>query len=197
MRAAVPKVTALYPERRDRVRVELDGEPWRTLPAGAVVAVGLLVGTVLDRERARDLRRAVRRSEALRDAAAALSRRDHSAAGLGAVLEQRGLAAPERREAVETLARLGYVDDARFAARRAATLAARGHGDEAIRFDLDRQGLDHEQVEVALATLDPERERASAIAARTSDPLPKTARRLATKGFSAESIESALGLLDA
>ena len=47
-------MTALRPERRDRVRVELDGEPWRTLPAGAVVAAGLLVGTSSDRERARD-----------------------------------------------------------------------------------------------------------------------------------------------
>ena len=37
-------VTALHPERRDRVRVDLDGEPWRTLPAAAVVSAGLRVG---------------------------------------------------------------------------------------------------------------------------------------------------------
>ena len=37
----MPTVTGLHPERRDRVRVELDGAPWRTLPAAAVVSAGL------------------------------------------------------------------------------------------------------------------------------------------------------------
>ena len=174
-----------------------DGEPWRTLPAGAVVAAACWSGRLLDRERARELRRGVRRAGG---PARTQPTRFRGATGRPRVSrpssKQRGIAGPERVEAVKTLLSLGYVDDARFAARRAATLAARGHGDEAIRFDLDRQGLDREQVEAALATLAPERERASAIAARSSDPLPKTARRLATKGFSAESIESALGVLD-
>ncbi len=189
------RVTALHPERRDRVRVELDGEPWRTLPAAAVVSAGLMIGVELDRERARDLRRAVRRSAALASAASALSRRDRSVAGLDAVLERRGIAAPERAGAVETLSRLGYLDDARFAAARAAAVAARGFGDEAIRFDLAGQGLAAEHVESALAGLEPEAARARALAGGTG-PDARTARRLAAKGFSAESIESALGLVD-
>jgi SOS response regulatory protein OraA/RecX len=191
----MPRVTALREERRDRVRVELDGAPWRTLPAAAVVAAGLMVGVEVDRERARELRRAVRRTEALTSAAGALSRRDRSAAGLDAALERRGIAAPERADAVETLSRLGYLDDARFAAGRAAALAARGFGDEAIRFDLDRQGLDGERIEAAVASLEPEAARAAAIAGREGTDA-RTARRLAARGFSAESIESALGVLD-
>ena len=67
--APMRTVTALHPERRDRVRVDLDGEPWRTLPAAAVVSAGLRVGAALDRERARELGRSLRRFEAL-DAAA-------------------------------------------------------------------------------------------------------------------------------
>src|SRR4051794_31813061 len=123
-------VTALHPERRDRVRVELDGTAWRTLPAAAVVAAGLAVGMALDRPRARELRRALKRSAALETAARALARRDRSRAGLEAVLEQRGIAAGQREAAVETLERLGYVDEERFAASRAGSLAARGYGDE-------------------------------------------------------------------
>ncbi len=190
------RVTALRSERRDRVRVELDGEPWRTLPAAAVVSAGLRVGAELDRERARELRRAVRRSDALERAAAALSRRDRSAAGLDAVLERRGVAAPERAQAVEAMSRLGYLDDARFAASRAAVLAGREFGDEAIRFDLERQGLGGEQIDDAVRSLDPEADRARTIAARAGSA-PRAARRLAAKGFSADSIESALGMVDA
>jgi regulatory protein len=191
----MPRVTALHPEPRDRVRVDLDGRPWRTFPTGAVVSVGLIVGTELDRPRARELRRAMRRSDALDKAAAALSRRDRSAAGLAAVLERRGVAEPERLQAVQTLSTLGYVDDVRFANERAASLARRGMGDEAIRFDLEQQGVHREQVESALGVLEPEAVRARQLAAG-SESAAKTARRLAGKGFSAESIESVVGILD-
>ena len=133
----MPRITALRPERSERVRVELDGAAWRTLPTGAIVAAGLSVGSELDRVRARELARALRRSRALTAASAALSRRDRSAAGLEAYLGARKIAAADRAQAVETLERLGYVDDARFAADRAAQLARRGFGDEGIRCRLE------------------------------------------------------------
>src|SRR5690242_166565 len=147
----MPTVTALRPGRRDRVSVELDGAPWRTLPAAAVVAAGLGVGTILDRTRARALRRALRRTAALDAAGRALARRDRSPAGLQAVLERRGIPGAEREAAVETLERLGYVDEGRFAGSRAEALARRGYGDEAIRFDLEREGVGGEAVADALA----------------------------------------------
>ena len=188
----MPTVTALQPERRDRVRVDLDGAPWRTLPAAAVVAAGLRVGAVLDRPRARELRRALRRTEALDAAGRALARRDRSPAGLEAVLERRGVAAGERQAAVETLERLGYVDERRFAESRAAALAGRGYGDEAIRFDLEREGVGGEAASQALASLEPEHERAVALVAGGKDDA-KTARRLLARGFSPETVEGALG----
>ncbi len=185
-------VTALRPERRGRVLVELDGAPWRIVPAAAAVAAGLRVGGPLDRERARELRRALRRVTARDTAARALSHRDRSAAELGAHLEQRGIDGPRARETVAAMQSLGYVDDGRFASSRARAMAARGYGDEAIRWDLEQRGLDPSAVEAALHELEPESGRAAALAARLG-PGPKAARTLAAKGFSTEVIEEALG----
>ena len=142
--------------------------------------------------RARELARALRRSRALTAASAALSRRDRSAAGLEAYLGARKIAAADRAQAVETLERLGYVDDARFAADRAAQLARRGFGDEGIRCRLEEERLGSEQIDAALAALAPEAERARALTAG-GDVTPKLARHLAGKGFSAEAIEAVLG----
>ena len=72
-------------------------------------------------------------------------------------------------------------------------MAERGYGDEAIRWDLAGRGVESEDLEAGLASLEPERERALAVAARLGGG-PKAARTLAAKGFSAESIEAAVGL---
>jgi regulatory protein len=186
-----PRVTALVEERRGRLRVELDGEPWRTLPVAAVVAARLTVGPELDRARARELRRELRRFEALELAMRALARRDHSRAGLDARLEHRGMSPEERRQALATLAGGGYVDDARFAAGRAAGLADRGYGDEAIRFHLEHEGVAAAAIEAALAGLPEERQRAL-IEFERAGADAKAARRLAAKGFSFDSIEALL-----
>jgi len=186
----MPKVTALREERPDRVHVELDGITWRTVPVAAVLAAELRVGTELDRNRARLLRRALRRTSALDVAAKALSRRDRSTAGTNDFLARRGFTLAERGEAVRSLAQLGYLDDGRFASSRAHALASRGYGDDAIRFDLERQDLGRELIDAALAGLAPEAERARAAAAALEGP--KAFRRLASKGFSFEAIEAAL-----
>jgi regulatory protein len=190
----MPTVTGLHPERRDRVRVELDGAPWRTLPAAAVVSAGLRLGVLLDRERARELRGAIRRTEALDAAGRALARRDRSVKGLESVLERGGVSALERTRAVETFERLGYLDDDRYAATRAAALADRGYGDEAIRFQLAREGLDEERAAAAVEGLAHELDRARRLCT-TAEPPRRTAARLTRRGFSVETIESVLGPL--
>ena len=96
-------------------------------------------------------------------------------------------------EAVEAMQALGYLDDARYAAARAGDMAKRGYGDEAIRWDLVGRGVGSDDVEAGLASLEPEHERAAVVAARLGGG-PKAARTLAGKGFSAESIEAAVGL---
>ena len=58
----------------------LDGESWRTLPAEVVLRAGLDVGVELDRERARRLRRELKRHDAMSSAARALPRNRNSTA---------------------------------------------------------------------------------------------------------------------
>lgn len=128
------------------------------------------------------------RPDALETALRALRSRDRSAAELGARLQQRGIGAAEQAHALETLERIGYVDDERYARARAEQLSERGSGDALIRHDLERRGLAAEHVEAALARLEPEATRAARIVARRG-PGPKTARYLASRGFAAESLE--------
>jgi SOS response regulatory protein OraA/RecX len=186
-----PRVTALRPERRGRIAVELDGERWRTLPVEVVATVGLVVGRDLDRPALRELRRALRRSEALASATKTLRHRDVSVQRLAQRLESAAIAPAARAEALDVLARAGLVDDARLAERRADELAERGFGDEAIRHDLEGQGVPAELREQAIAALPGESERARTIVARRG-PGPKTARYLAAKGFGEDAVEAAL-----
>lgn len=169
-------VTALRERPRGRVVVELDGAPWRTLPADAVVRSGLLVGTTLDRPTARTLARELRRAEALGVAVRALRHRDLSRRALEARIES-----PARAEALEALERSGILDDRRAAAGRASALAGRGWGDEAIRYRLEGEGFAGEPLEAALAALEPEQERARALVAKG-----RSERWLAGRGFAPE-----------
>ena len=188
----MPFVTALRERPRGRVEVELDGAPWRVVPADAVVRAGLLVGRSLDRETARTLGRELRRARALDVAARALRYRDHSRRSLEERLARRDVRPDASDAALAALERAGLVDDARVASTRAGTLAERGYGDAAIRFDLERQGLAGELVEGAVAALVPERDRARRLVERRGAD-PKTARWLAGRGFDAASVEDAIG----
>jgi SOS response regulatory protein OraA/RecX len=188
-------ITALRERPRGRVEIVLDGMPWRLVPADAVVRTGLVVGRALDRETARALGRELRRSEALGVALRALRHRDHSRSSLAARLAERGTRAATLEDAIETLERAGLVDDGRVGAARAGELARKGFGDAAIRFALEREGLAAEVVSEALATVEPEPERARALLdgrGRT----PKTVRWLAAKGFDASTLEDLGGFAD-
>ena len=122
-------------------------------------------------------------------AARARRHRDRSPAQVAERLARAGVTDAKADDALETRERVGDVDDARFAANRASALAARGMGDEAIRHDLEAAGV---QADEALAGLEPEADRARAIAARLGRTA-RTAAQLARKGFSEESIEAAVG----
>jgi SOS response regulatory protein OraA/RecX len=107
---------------------------------------------------------------------------------LQARLAERGTSATTLEDAIETLERAGLVDDARVGAARAEELARRGFGDAAIRFTLEGEGLAVEVVSEALATLEPEPERARTLLDRRGRT-PKTVRWLAAKGFDAATLE--------
>ena len=183
-------MTALRTASRGRVRVELDGAPWRTLPLEAVARVGISEGTDLDRERLRTLARELRRSRALGVAGRALARRDLSEQRVHERLARAGIAPAGADEAVGALRGAGVLDDRRFASARAAALAKRGLGDAAIRFDLERQGIPAPALEAALSEVEPERDRAERIVSRRGGGTA-TARYLGRRGFGEEAVEAA------
>lgn len=135
------------------------------------------------------------RPDAVEQALRALRHRDRSTAELDARLAKRGVGPAEREEALETLERIGYVDDERFARTRAEQLAARGSGDALIRHDLEGRGIAVEHVEAAIADLEPERERAARITERRGRSV-KTARYLASRGFGPDALEGAVARED-
>jgi SOS response regulatory protein OraA/RecX len=128
------------------------------------------------------------REDAVQTALRALRFRDRTSAELAARLERRGVGEAERERALETLERIGYVDDGRFARSRAEQLAARAAGNELIRHDLEQRGVAPERVQEALAELEPERDRAAAIVAARGRG-PRTARYLASRGFAEDAVE--------
>lgn len=185
-----PTVTALRAARPGRVAVELDGAPWRTLPAEAVLKAGVTLGRPLDRPRARLLRRELRRLEALSAAGRALRGRDLAAAEVERRLERAGVAPAPRAETLAVLDRTGLVDDRRFASDRAGALAARGYGDAWIRWDLDRRGVAAELVEEAIGALEDERARAEKLVEERGGGA-RVARGLARRGFGEDAVEAA------
>jgi SOS response regulatory protein OraA/RecX len=187
----LPTVTALRDDRRGRVAVELDGAPWRVLPADVVVRAGRFEGRALDREALRLVRCELRRAEALRTAGLALRSRDLSRRRLAERLA-RSVPPPAAAESIATLERAGLVDDERVAGTRAAALADRGWGDEAIRHRLRAEAFDEAVVGEAVDGLEPERERARRLIERRG-PGPRTARYLSGRGFGEDAVEAALG----
>jgi regulatory protein len=129
------------------------------------------------------------RADALALATRALARREHSARTLRDRLLRSGVAGDEADDVVEELRRRGLLDDGRFAEERARVLAERGKGDAAIRFDLERAGVERAVVEDALAELEPEAERAAALVGRRG-ATSATARLLASRGFDEAVVEA-------
>lgn len=183
-----PTVTGLRERRGGRVAVELDGTPWRVLPADAVVRTALRVGRALDRPTARELARELRRAEALTEATRSLAATARSRRDLERRLDRAGHTATAREEALAGLAHAGLLDDARLAEARAAQLARRGYGDAGIRADLQRRLIPAEIAADAVAALEPEIERARRLlAAQTLTPA--LIRRLSGRGFSRDTLE--------
>jgi SOS response regulatory protein OraA/RecX len=181
-------VTALRERKRGKVAVELDGRPWRVLPADAVVRAGLSVGRSLDRHTARELAREVRRARALAAATRSLAVSGRSQQALEQRLAQAGHSAAARDGAIAALSRVGVLDDARLARNRAELLARRGYGDAAIRTDLRRRLIPAEAIAEALAGLEPELDRIRPRLEGESVS-PALLRRLAARGFSRETLD--------
>ncbi len=187
-------MTRLRARGSGRVGVELDGRPWRVIPAEAVLVAGLAVGRAVDRATARTLGRELRRLEARGQALRALRFRDHTVASLDQRLAERGAAPRVRRETLAAAERAGLVDDGRLARERATLLAGRGFGNGMIAADLEHRGVPDGEIRAALALLEPEPDRVARIIEARGRTVA-TARHLAAKGFSEEALETLIAEL--
>src|SRR4051795_1480182 len=99
------------------------------------------------RRRTRNARRLAAEPDPIDVAARALRHRDRSRAQVAERLARAGVDDQQGVDALDTLERVGYVDDGRYAANRAAALAERGFGDAGIRHDLEQAGVQAEALE--------------------------------------------------
>jgi SOS response regulatory protein OraA/RecX len=183
-----PTVTGLRERKRGRVAVELDGKPWRTLPADVVVRTELTVGRRLDRTKGRELARELRRTKALASVTRSLAVSARSARALEMRLARAGYSAAASEDAIEALDRAGLLDDTRLAETRAELLARRGYGDAGIRADLRRRLISADTAADAVARLEPELERARRLLSGEGIT-PTVLRRLSGRGFSRDTLE--------
>ena len=148
----------------------------------------------LDRPLARSLARELRRERALGTAVRSLRARPLAERRLRERLRNRGVRPDAAEAAVATLSDAGFLDDAQLARGRALALAERGWGDAAIEARLACEGLPPPEVELAIAELQPEAERAARVGRGLA---PRKAwGLLQRRGFDPETIESVLGSLD-
>jgi regulatory protein len=126
------------------------------------------------------------REEAIDAAARLLRHADRSRSELEQRLAAKGIEPEAVQEALDTLVRVGILDDARTAALRAERLAERGYGDAWIRAELERRSL---PVEDTLAELEAENQRAARILERKG----VNAAWLARRGFDPEVVAAVAG----
>jgi regulatory protein len=190
----MPTLTKLSRSGPGRVALEVDGTPWRTVPAAVVVRAGLAAGLALDRPTLRRVRTELRRAKAQAVAGRALARRDLTARELEARLERAGLAPDEIEETTAKAVSLGVVDDERFARARADQLAERGYGDAYVRAKLRAAGVTEALTREAVERLPPETGRARPLVERRAADPRKTAAYLVRRGFAPDTIEEVLAV---
>lgn len=190
----VPIVTAIRACGRDRVEVFLDNRSWRKVPLECAAVARLGVGVPLDRFRARELGRALRRHRALAVAARTLRAATHSRASLDARLAARGVGVEDRDSTVDLLQRTGIIDDERTAENRARVLAERGQGNAGISIDLEARGFPAAAITISLDSLESEAVRAARVVAARGASI-RTARLLAARGFDHDTIEAVIAIV--
>ena len=129
-----------------------------------------------------------------------LDRRDYSRAELRRKLAEKGFDDAASERAVERLAELGFVDDARYAPIVVRHYAAKGYGAQRIRAELQRRGVSKELWDEAMEELPPQEgtlDRLLRARLRGADPGDRAALKKATdalcrKGFGWDEISAAV-----
>ena len=132
-------------------------------------------------------------------ALAMLDRRDYSRAELLKKLVEKGETEDDAAAAVERLAELGFVDDARYAPIVVRHYAAKGYGPQRVKQELQRRGIPRELWDTAMEQM-PEQDdtvdRLLRSKLRGTEPdraaLKKATDFLLRKGYGWEEIRSAV-----
>lgn len=113
-----------------------------------------------------------------------LGRKAYTSSALLERLQRRGYSADESNDAVSYLTGIGYLNDQTYADDFVRARAQTGHGPRQISWELRSRGIEAEEVERAVSSLDLEqqREQATAVAAsrlrRASADDPKVCQRV-------------------
>lgn len=128
-----------------------------------------------------------------------LDRRDYSRKELTDKLIEKGVNEAEAEEAVERLAELGFVDDARYAPIIVRHYAAKGYGPQRVRQELQRRGIPRELWDGAMGEMpvqDDTVDRLLRSRLKGENPdrntLKKASDYLLRKGYSWDDIHSAV-----
>ena len=195
----MPVVTnlALDPRQPGYQVVEVDRGRFASLPAAALVPLGISRGAVVDAPTFGVLQQLADIEAAYRAAVRAQTRRPHARAELRRRLMKKQHPGAAVDAALERLAAQDLLDDRRFAEHFVATRAQQGRGAVRLLQDLRRQGVDQRIAEAAVAAslaaegIDEATElrRVAERRSRQLGDLPETARRrrllayLARRGY--------------
>ena len=149
----MPVVTnlALDPRQPGYQVVEVDRGRFASLPAVALVPLGISRGAVVDAPTFGVLQQLADTEAAYRAAVRAQTRRPHARAELRRRLMKKQHPGAAVDAALERLAAQDLLDDRRFAEHFVATRAQQGRGAVRLLQDLRRQGVDQRIAEAAVA----------------------------------------------
>lgn len=149
----MPVVTnlALDPRQPGYQVVEVDRGRFASLPAAALVPLGISRGAVVDAPTFGVLQQLADTEAAYRAAVRAQTRRPHARAELRRRLMKKQHPGAAVDAALERLAAQDLLDDRRFAEHFVATRAQQGRGAVRLLQDLRRQGVDQRIAEAAVA----------------------------------------------
>ena len=136
--------------------------------------------------------------ETRKKALSLLDRRDYGSEELCAKLIEKGAAPDEARAAVRYMIRVGFIDDARYAAMVARHYAAKGYGPARVREELRRRRLDRGLWDDALSEMPGQDETVDALfrskmrgRGADRDAVRRAGAALVRRGFSWEDVRAA------
>lgn len=197
------KITALLqpPDKKGRVDIYADGEYLMSVSEDAALEAGLKVGLEVDEAFISEIEHSVQLTRAKNKAYTYLSYGDMSEKKLLDKLKKYGFSESIACECVEKLKELGYIDNSRYAAALAESLAgSRLYGPRRILQELRLRGIDEQLSRAAVDALETDFEQSIKRLARgrlkrnMSDPkeVQKLIAALMRNGYGYDMIRSAL-----